>query len=157
MSLLIPTYMANARARANGTPLPTGGQSEASKIWARLGEIPKFDRLVFGNRVLVAKYMPDNIQGSSLVHSELTGRENEYQGKVGLVLRKGHLAFRSDSENDFGPDSVEVGDWVYFDFSAGTNTDLMEIGKIGASAQIKCKILRDVDILGVLPGPEYIY
>lgn len=155
MSLLIPTYLARAQAASRQGPPP--GQVEAENIHARLRDIPVFERLLFGNRVLVAKYMPETIGGSTLVHSELTSRENDYQGKAGLVLRKGHLAFKSDAQNDFGPDNVEVGDWVYYDFSAGTNIDFMEAGKFGAAAQIKCKILRDVDIIGVLPGPEIVY
>lgn len=157
-AMLLPTHIVRARAIAAGeTPPPSDGEVWAKNIMTRLGDLATYSRLVFGNRVLVAKYITDTIQGSTLYAADATQREMEYQGKAMLVLAKGHLAFKSDPQNDFGPDTVDVGDWIYCEYSAGTNVDLMEFGKSGAAGRIACKVLRDTEILGVIPHPESVY
>lgn len=125
-------------------------KEEVEKLLKAVGDIS--DIRVFGTKVLVALYMPEKV--GSLVATANTQRENRYQGKVGLVLKKGHLAFVSDDSNNFGPDTVEVGDWVYFDYAVGSE---LEIHREGTFEKVVCKVMRDTEINGVAPRPDAIY
>ena len=131
-------------------------EDEAAKLFERLKELDGLKRMVFGTRVLIAKYAPDKLGSGVLVKSELSKKEDKYQGKTGLVIKKGHLAFRGD-DTYFGKDNVDVGDWVWFDYSDGMDFDIMEKGKYGAEAEIRCKIIEDKNIIGVIPRPDLIY
>lgn len=106
---------------------------------------------VFGPRVLVATYMrPERTKGGII----LTGaaqKEDEFQGKVGLVLKVGNTAFRNDSATDFGGDAVKEGDWVYYRPADGLAL------QFNGKESRHCRILQDVDILGTVQNPDQVY
>lgn len=77
-------------------------------IMASVGDLSEIE--VMGNRVMVAVYIRKKI--GSLYMPGQSQKEDEYQGKVCLVLKKGKLAFQSDLSVDFHGQDVEVGDWV---------------------------------------------
>ena len=79
-------------------------------IMASIGDLSEIE--VMGNRVMVAVYIPENKTASGIILTDKTMDEYEYQGKVCLVLKKGKMAFQSDSSVDFHGQDVEIGDWV---------------------------------------------
>jgi hypothetical protein len=125
-------------------------EAERKKLLDRVGDLSKVQ--IFGNRVLVAKFIRDRI--GSIAVSDRTRTEDKWQGKVGIVLKKGHLAFKSDANNDFGTDDVKVGDWVLFSYSDGTDFELL---RNGHNDKIYCRVLKDIEVQGVVPSPEIIW
>jgi co-chaperonin GroES (HSP10) len=101
-----------------------------------------------GNRVLVGLYELPEKTKSGLYISDQTRKESEYQGKAGLVLMKGHSAFVSDKEYDFGPDTVSIGDWVMVFVSEGRSCKV--------NGQL-CRVVRDQDITMRIPEPDRVF
>jgi co-chaperonin GroES (HSP10) len=110
------------------------------------GKIPGFE--LHGNRVLIGVYKRPEKTKSGIYLGDQTRKEDEYQGKAGLVLSKGHSAFVSDSEYDFGPDQVEVGDWVLLFVSHGLSCNI--------NGQ-QCRVVRDQDICMRIPTPDAVF
>ena len=107
---------------------------------------------LFGNRLLVAIYQrPEKMDaggGNTLYLSDQTRREDEHQGKSALVLMMGHSCFKSDAMFDFGPDKVEIGEWISLWVTDGR--------KMVLNGQL-CRIVRDQDINMGLPAPDIVY
>lgn len=110
------------------------------------GVIPGFQ--LFGNRVLVGIYQRPDKTESGLYIPGTTLAEEKYQGKAGLVLMLGHSAFQSDHNFNFGPDKIEVGDWV-----ALKVTDGVAVSINGCP----CRVIRDQDIWMKILGPDTVY
>jgi hypothetical protein len=77
-----------------------------------------------------------------------TQEEARWQGRVGLLLAKGPLAWRNDERTDFGGTNYEVGDWVCFDRQDGRQTVIN---------RVHCRRLKDVDIWGSTTEPYNLY
>lgn len=110
------------------------------------GDIPGFR--LHGNRILVGMYERPEKTKSGIVLTQQTRQEDEYQGKAGLVLMRGHSAFESDENIDFGPDNVQVGDWVMLFVSEGRSCKI--------NGQL-CRIIRDQDIAMAIPEPDQVF
>ena len=111
---------------------------------------------VFGNRVLVAKYVRSTVgtSGRILAAAE-TKREDRWQGKVGVVVAVGPLAFENDAANDFKGQRVKPGDWVLFAYGDGSDLDILP-GPAGGD-NLPCKVIKDVEIQGLISRPDLIY
>src|SRR5215475_13835609 len=84
------------------------------EIMKKIGSQLKEPEL-FGNTILVAVYVrPEKARHGTLeLHlSDQTRKEDEYQGKVGLVVKMGPRAYVDDDNFSFNGQKVEVGDWV---------------------------------------------
>jgi len=116
---------------------------------AILNEIGSVDDIgVFNNQLLVAIYMRPEKTKSGIILSDQTRSEDRYQGKVGLVLKKGPTAFVDPDNKWFVDTDVEVGDWVYFRV-----TDGWSINVHGVS----CRMLEDTDIRGSTKYPDAVW
>jgi co-chaperonin GroES (HSP10) len=103
--------------------------------------------VVLGARLLVAVYVrAERTAGGILLPGQTRG-EDKYQGKVGLVLAAGSLAFQSDETHRFGGVTPQMGDWVVF--SVG-DTFAFELGKQ------RCRAVEDVDVHMILSRPDII-
>ncbi|MBM7047568.1 hypothetical protein [Rhizobium lusitanum] len=120
-------------------------QSTKEEILSSIGDIDGFE--VMHNQILVGIYMRGAKIGSIFI-PEKTQDEDRWQGKVGLVLKKGPIAFQNDGSNDFGGQNVEVGDWVIYRVSDGFSIDINET---------HCRLLEDVHIKGRVSDPSLIY
>lgn len=102
-----------------------------------------------GPRVLVAVYeRPDKMKlgGQDFYLPDIGSRsEDQFQGKVCLVLKKGPLAFVDDSVNVFHGDDVKEGDWIAIRPNDGWSI------KIGNQL---CRIVEDRHIQITVPGPD---
>lgn len=103
---------------------------------------------LMGNRVLVGIYERPKITKSGIHLSDQTIREDEHQGKAGLILMKGRAAFVSDDNYSFGTDNVELGDWVAIFVSNGR--------KIVINGQL-CRIVEDQFIDLKIPSPDCVF
>lgn len=103
---------------------------------------------LYNNQVLVAIYVrPEKTKGGILL-TDQTRREDEFQGKVGLVLKKGPTAFLSDNGVNFYGQDVAAGDWVCFRASDGWSL------KLGG---VLAKVVEDVHIRARITEPDAVY
>jgi len=103
---------------------------------------------VFNNQVLVAIYIrPEQTLGGIILTNNIR-EEDMWQGKIGLVLKKGPSAFVDDSKNWFNGVDVEVNDWVVFRPSDGWG--LTVNGNM-------CRLLDDTVIRGRVNHPDTVF
>lgn len=111
-----------------------------------IGDIGGFD--LFPTQVLVATYIRPEKTSSGIILTDNYRQEDVYQGKVGLILKKGANAFKSDDKTDFAGFSPEVGQWVVSRAMDGT---AMGINKW------HCRIMDDTCIRAVIPDPDMVF
>ena len=85
---------------------------------------------------------------SGIILTDQTRREDEYQGKAALVLKKGPTAFVSDANYDFNGQDVEIGDWVAIFVSDGRQ--LVVHGQL-------CRLVEDQHIRLKIPAPDIVF
>jgi len=108
---------------------------------------------VFHNWIITATYYLPNydvIGGTSvkLWRPETTQDEALWQGKVGLVVGKGPLAFKDDDRNKFHGQNVEIGQWIMWDIHDARQTTVN---------RVHCRWIPDVRILGTVDDPKLVY
>lgn len=103
---------------------------------------------VFNNQVLVAVYIrPKQTAGGILMPDSVTD-EDKYQGKIGLILKKGPSAFVDPTERWFSGAELQVGDWVLFRPSDGWG---MTINKQ------MCRMMEDIAVRARVSQPDMIW
>lgn len=102
---------------------------------------------VLGARVLVGVYVPPERTRSGIIMPGKTRDESNYQGKVGLVLALGPIAFEDDQNHRFGTLKPAVGDWIVFNVG---DTFGLELGKRRA------RNVEDVDVHMIITDPDSI-
>lgn len=70
------------------------------------------DYEVFHNFVLISPYVAEKV--GSIIRPDNHLEEDRYQGKVGLVLKCGPLAFSEQVADHFTGDAIQPGDWVVY-------------------------------------------
>lgn len=103
-----------------------------------------------GTDVLLAMYIRPEKTKSGLYLPENKGarHEDQYQGKVGLVLKMGPAAFREDDSHVWGGRVPQVGDWIAVNVG---DTWSCELGKR------RCRIVEDVHCKLIVQRPDIIY
>ncbi len=115
-------------------------------ITDKVGDISKIQ--VTYSQVLIGIYMRPTKTASGIYLSDQTIDEDKYQGKVGLVLKKGPLAFKNTDAVDFHGFEVEEGDWVVIRPSDGW--------AISIHGQ-DCRMVSDAGIRMVVDAPDAIW
>lgn len=100
---------------------------------------------LLGSTLLVAIYVRPTKTASGIYLTEKTTDEDLYQGKVGLVLRLGPIAFKEDETHRFGGVVPKVGDWVLLNVG---ETWPFSLGKT------RCRIVEDVSVKAILARPD---
>lgn len=108
--------------------------------------------VVVGAKLLVAKWVREK-EGSFAIPASMK-KEDEYQGKVGLVLKIGPLAFENDDRHDWCGQRADPGDWVMYGYSDGYDFDYRMPGTFD---RVPCKIIDESHIQAVLPRPDFAY
>lgn len=127
----------------------------AKEIFTKVGDLSGVR--IFGNRILVAKFERKTVGYSGKLHAApQTNREDQYQGKVGLVLKVGPMAFEDDLTRGitWSGDKVKVGDWIFFGYNDGTDIDICAPG---SADKTHCKVLKEGDINGIVPRPDFLF
>lgn len=100
---------------------------------------------VYNNNIIVGTYIRNEKRASGLYIPQSNLQEDEYQGKVGLVLKKGPLAF---CDEDFMGQNVNEGDWVVYRVNDGWQ--IMING-------VSCRILQDIHIRLKVDKPDVVF
>jgi hypothetical protein len=127
---------------------------------------------VMRNRVLVCTYVEAEVTAGGIYKPNSRIDESKWQGKVGLVLKIGPLAFDFDEiveeaasfdgtgASGMAMDVVrrnhgipEVGDWVFY-----RAADTWDCGvKVGSGTGVHCRFINDDNIIGVIGDPTVIW
>lgn len=111
---------------------------------AELVEIPS-------SKILVAiYYRPEKTAGGIIDPTAQQG--DSYQGKIGLVLKMGPLAFQDDETHTWGDVRPKVGDWVQFRVG---DTAPWRLGKNEQSPHFR--YVEDVNILAIWKRPDLVW
>lgn len=112
----------------------------------KIGDISNIS--IMHNQILVMVYVRPEKTASGLFISDKSRDEDRFQGKAGLVLKKGPQAFVDDEINKFDGQNVEPGDWVFYRVSDGFS--------ININGQL-CRLLEEVHIKGKIPSPDVVF
>lgn len=104
---------------------------------------------IMSNRVLVAIYIAPEKMKSGLLRASQTIAEDIFQGVVGLVLKKGGMAFKDDdaSKTYFYGQDANIGQWVVF-----RPGDAKRIQLNG----VDCRFVEDIMIDMTVENPEIV-
>lgn len=123
------------------------------------------------NRVIVATYVRPNVSAGGIIFTQKNADEDRWQGKVGLVLKRGPVAFdyderaelmelAGDVHDDVARAAAEaelhipqVGDWVMC-----RNSETWEFAlRVEPGKAVSCRVVADDSILAVVTDPSAIY
>lgn len=102
---------------------------------------------VMSARVLVAIYVGPEKTKSGLYRPPSQLKEDIFQGAVGLVLKKGKLAFKDDESTKFHGEDAAVGEWVTFVPGEGKRVQINGVD---------CRTIEDALIVMRIDDPEII-
>lgn len=100
-----------------------------------------------GRQVLVATYIRPEKMKSGLIITESLRAEDKFQGKCGLVIKMGPLAWVEDADHVFGGFKAEVGEWVWYRPVDGYSLSVNNV---------HCRVIDDEDLKGKLETPDII-
>ena len=118
----------------------------AEKIFDEVGDLSEIE--VPLNKILVGIYMRPEKTASGIILADSSRDEDIYQGKAGLVLKKGPIAFKDDKSVQFHGLDPQVGDWIAFRPSNGLKIDIRKV---------HCILLNDLQVELVIPTPDMIW
>jgi co-chaperonin GroES (HSP10) len=100
------------------------------------------------NMVLVATYIRPSKTSGGIIRPDINVAEDEWQGKVGLVLKLGPMAYRDDEETQFNGEDVKIGEWAVY--------------KVGDAWSVNingypCRIVRDSSIKMTVSDPGIVF
>lgn len=111
----------------------------------QLGDISQIE--LFHNQVLLAVYLRPEKTKSGLILTANHLDEDKYQSKVGLLIKRGPLAFEQDG-NWFTGMTFQDHEWLIFRPSDGWSITVNGV---------LCRIFDDISIKGRAPHPDSVY
>ena len=117
-------------------------------LFDKIGDISDIE--VMHTQVLMAVYMAPEKTAGGIIRPDSNKEEDRHQSKVGLILKVGPQAFRSDGKWSW-PEDMGVGDWVYLRRSDGWNVT------VNGSRDNLCMMADDVDVRGRIQQPDQVW
>ena len=118
----------------------------------------KFKIEFFANSVVVAVYhRPEKTASGLYLPPTASGKtgEDRYQGKVGLVVALGPLAYVDDDKRVFAKNEiVDIGDWVFFNPNDGWSCKL---ASLGINDSVLLRVFTEDQIKGRVPEPDMVW
>ncbi len=119
-----------------------------NELMDKVGDLSGFD--IFHNQILVAVYIRPEKTASGIYLSDNTRSEDRYQGKVGLLLKKGPTAFEADGKWFTEDQKFEIGDWLVF-----RPSDTWQVTVKGTGREpVLCRMMDDIAVRGKVSGPD---
>ena len=115
------------------------------RLLAEIGDVSQVE--LFHNEVLCAVYVAPEKMASGLVLPDSIRDEDKHQGKVGLIIKTGPQAFKTDDKWCW-PDDLRVGDWIFYRVSDGWPCTVNKV---------LCRMFKDTDIRGRIPHPDQVW
>lgn len=117
----------------------------AKDLAAAVGDLSGHE--LFFNQILVATYIRPEKTAGGIYRPQNNVEEDIYQGKVGLVLKKGPSAFNND-EIDYQGQNVEPGEWIVFRVGDGWSCTINGVA---------CRVVADTSIRMKIKNPEGVF
>jgi co-chaperonin GroES (HSP10) len=114
----------------------------------RIGDVS--DVIVPLNKILVGIYMRSGKTKGGVILTDQYRDEDKWQGKAGLILKRGPMAFVDDDRVKFNGLDPQPGEWVVFRPSDGMKLDIRH--KEG-----HCILLTDTQVQLVIPTPDLVF
>lgn len=126
--------------------LVSASKNPKLEIIKLIGDLSKFK--VKFNMVLLATYFRPEKTAGGIIRPDANKAEDEWQGKVGLVMKLGPKAYEDDDETVFDGEKVEVGEWAVY--------------KIGDTWSLNingypCRMIRDSSIKLTVEDPNSVF
>lgn len=126
-------------------------------ILAKVGGLDELE--IFGSDVVVAIYERPNKTASGIILSDRTLEEDIHQGKIGLIVAMGPMAFVDDDKVQFSEhERCKLHEWVFYrpsdSWRATLNTHKTASSKDNT---VNLRIIRDTLIRGRVSNPDLIY
>lgn len=124
-------------------------EKSKSEIKKAIGDLSGVE--LWHNQVLAAVYIrPEKTAGGVILPDYTGGRrdEDKWQGKVGLIVKKGPYAFDDPQGKWFKGTKVSIEDWIFFRASDGWSITINGV---------ICRILDDTAIKGKVDHPERVF
>lgn len=124
--------------------------TEAAEPWVKNIKIRPYD-------VMLAMYLRDKVVGEKITLSGIhlpdngvgTLKEDLYQGKVGLVMKVGSLAFTDESDHRWQDFTPSVGDWVVINVGDTFSFDVPGGWRI--------RIVDENLVRAIIPAPDMVW
>jgi co-chaperonin GroES (HSP10) len=116
------------------------------KLLKSVGDISNVE--VFNNQILVAVYLRPEKTKTGIYMPDAHREEDKFQSKVGLVLKKGPMAFDDNTGQWFNDISIETSDWIVFRPSDGWSITVNGI---------LCRMIDDVNVRGRVDHPDRVW
>ena len=124
----------------------------AKALTEPVGDLSDYE--IFHNFVLVATYIAPEKIGSIIV-TDRRKEEDRFQGKVGLVLKCGPMAFKDDAAARFGGIEIKPGDWVLYRPADGYEMFIKDRRTVNDGVPVR--LIEDTLIKGRVSDPSLIY
>lgn len=118
------------------------------EIMEKIGDLTDF--VIPFNKILIGIYMRPEKTKSGLILSDQYREEDRWQGRAGVILKRGPMAFIDDDRVKFNGLNPQVGEWVCFRPSDGMKLDIRH-------REGHCILLSDVQIQLVIPAPDLVF
>jgi len=112
----------------------------------QIGNIDSFE--IYNNQILIAIYIRPEKTKSGIYLTDGQRSEDQYQSKIGLVLKKGPAAFEGDDSLWFKDMNIELDDWIVFRPSDGWPITVNGV---------LCRMLDDTSVRGKIDVPDKIW
>lgn len=99
------------------------------------------------SKVLVALYISPEKTKGGIIRPDSNVKEDVWQGMVGLVVKKGPIAFVDDETNRFGGADAAIGEWVAFTPGDGRRIQINGVD---------CRIIEDTQLMLKVSDPSII-
>ena len=120
----------------------------------RAGDLESVE--IFGNDILVAIYKRPEKTKSGIILVDDTRGEDVHQGKVGLILKMGPVAYIDKDGARFR--DIKEGDWIVFRPSDGWRVTLNTLqGNYSKEDIVDCRIVSDASVRMRVTDPDSIY
>lgn len=126
------------------------GADPKTDLLAKVGFIADFVKVPSSKLLVAIYYRPEKTAGGIIDPTAMQG--DSYQGKIGLVLNMGPLAFQDDDTHTWGDVRPKVGDWVQFRVG---DTAPWRLGKNEQSPHFR--YVEDVNILAIWTRPDLVW
>lgn len=133
-------------AQSNKIQAMSQASDPKQAVLSAVGDLSKVE--VFSGWILLGTYIRPEKTASGIYRPQSNVEEDAYQGKVGLVLKKGPLAFVDDDSHDFAGQDVSEGEWVAYYVN-----DTRAITINGAP----CRLIQDTRIIMKIENPGVVF
>lgn len=115
-------------------------------ILKMIGDLSKVR--VLWNKVLVATYIRPSKTAGGIIRPDANVAEDEWQGKVGLVIKLGPMAYKDDEYTQFDGMAVAIGEWAVYNVGDARSVNINGY---------PCRMIKDSSINMTVEDPNIVF